>query len=149
MNITPVTNKDDLHDICAQLAASRWAKDNDMAEYAPTALSQFVDNDHNLLIVGRVNGQIVCSAICYMLDHPDKSRKSLYIDELDTHPDHRRKGYASDMIAWLRSFALERSLQEVWLATESKDNQAANAFYQSLKPTETVECNLYSYSAKQ
>lgn len=145
MIISRLNLEDNLDEVCLQFAPEKWGKDNDMSVYTSSALRTFLSSNHNVLVVGRVDNTIVCSALCYVLDHPDPTRKSLYIDELDTHPDHRRKGYASELITWLRNFAAELNLSEVWLGTETNDNEGANAFYRSLNPDEIILCNLYSY----
>ena len=149
MEITFIKSDDNLAAICDELSAARWGADNDMATYHPQSLRQFLSSDKNILVIGKMKDEIVCAALCYVLDHPDKSRTSLYIDELDTHPNHRRKGYASNMVVWLRDYAAKNGLNEVWLATESKDNESANNFYESLEPAETVQSTVYTYSKKE
>lgn len=149
MEIRLIKSEDNLAAISDELSAAKWGADNDMATYTPESLQEFLSSSKNILAVGKASNEIVCAALCYVLDHPDKSRKSLYMDELDTHPDHRRKGYASSMVSWLRDYAVKNGLNEVWLATEYKDNEVANNFYESLKPIETVQCNIYSYTNKE
>lgn len=39
------------------------------------------------------------------------SGKTLYIDDLVTHPDHIRKGYAGELLAWLKKYALENNYE--------------------------------------
>jgi ribosomal protein S18 acetylase RimI-like enzyme len=148
MIIQHITQHDDLLTICAELTHASWGDDNDMAQYKPEHLRTFLADKAHLLVVGYVDSRIACSALCYCLHHPDKQRRSLYIDELDTHPAYRRKGYASAMVTWLQAFAAEHELPEVWLTTEMEDNEAANSFYRAIKPDEELKCNLYSYKAK-
>lgn len=149
MTITRIHSTDDLVSLCNELSPEKWGKDNDMPSYTPESLKKFLANRNNLLTIGSADGNVVSVALCYVLDHPDQSRKSLYVDELETHPNHRRKGYASAMITWLKAYVAEHDLNEVWLGTELEDNEAANLFYESMHPTETVKCNLYSYATKQ
>jgi len=35
------------------------------------------------------------------------SGKTLYIDDLVTHKDHQRKGYAATLLTWLKKYALD------------------------------------------
>lgn len=35
------------------------------------------------------------------------TEKTLYIEDLVTHPDHRRKGYAEQLLDWLKTYAKE------------------------------------------
>lgn len=149
MQIKRITKQDDLKTMCSQLCSSDWGSDNEMAAFKPSELGEFLEQATNMLVVGYKGDVIVCSALCYQLRHPDNSRRSLYIDELDTKPAHRRKGYASMMIDWLLGFAADHNLREVWLTTEIDDNNEANAFYKSLQPSEDLRCKLYSYKSRK
>ena len=149
MKIARVTLQDDLIAICAQLTPEKWGKDNEMKQYELEALQQFLAEAHNLLVLAWSGNSIVGVALGYVLMHPDGKEHSLYIHELDTHPDFRRQGIATKLIQWLREYASIHALQEVWLSTELEDNESANRFYRALLPDETLKSVIYSYNAQE
>ena len=61
--------------------------------------------------------------------HPDKN-PHLFVNELATHADHRRKGVATRLMQTVVDFGREKGLWPVWLAAEGDDEQA-KAFYRS------------------
>lgn len=148
MSIRQLTSQDNLSAICEQLAPELWGKDNDLPIYNAANLQKFIDNSDSLFVVAYEGDKIVACALSHILRHPDPTRNSIYVDEIDTHPQHRRKGYATQILRWLQDYARNNGLTEVWLATEYDDNEATNAFYRSLSPDEELKCNLYSFKAK-
>jgi GNAT superfamily N-acetyltransferase len=148
MNILQVTDSNDVISVCGQLGDNDWGTDNDMARYAVQELQEFVSNTNNMLVVCLVDGAVVSSALAYKLNHPDPTRRSIYIDEIDTRPSYRRKGYASAIIEWFRDFAPSVGLNEAWLTTESEDNEQTNAFYKALDPAENLKTVIYSYQKR-
>jgi ribosomal protein S18 acetylase RimI-like enzyme len=84
--------------------------------------------------------------LCYELPHPD-GEDMLYVHELDTHPDFRRQGVGQALMQELFKIAKERGLSEVWLGADD-DNQAANALYRKLGPSEEGSTTTYSYTVE-
>lgn len=70
----------------------------------------------------------LCSAT--VLLHPDKP-PALFINEVGTHRDFRRRGVARRMISQMISIARARGCHGVWLGAGS-DNAAALALYRSM-----------------
>ena len=140
-----ITQADDLGAICAQMQPKLWGSDNEMTSYQPTLLKKFLAAGH-LLLVAYNNKTIAGAAIAHELLHP-AGEHSLYIHELDTHPDYRRMGVASELMAELNKLAKDRGLTEVLLGTET-ENPAANAFYNSLDPYEIEPSEIYAYKVK-
>jgi len=61
--------------------------------------------------------------------HPDKGTE-MFLYELGTHEDHRRKGVARSLVDALSAIAREHGCHGMWVVTES-DNDAALATYRS------------------
>jgi ribosomal protein S18 acetylase RimI-like enzyme len=133
---------DDLAAICAQMQPGKWAPDNEMTSYQPESLKRFLDKG-GILLLAYEDEIIAGAALCYELPHP-AGEDSLYVHELDTHPDFRRRGIATQLMNEVRRIAVERNLTEVWVGTET-DNNAANALYRNLGPDESEQCVIYSY----
>lgn len=127
-----------------------WGRDNEMTSYQPEKLRIFLESGGILILAkdvdpstGSGQGKIAGAALCYVLPHP-AGEDSLYVHELDTHPDYRRQGVATQLMQKAMEIAKEKGCIEVWLGTET-DNDAANAFYKTLKPYEIEPSVIYAY----
>lgn len=137
-----VRTSDDLAAICTQMQPDNWAADNEMSSYKPESLKQFLDKG-GILLLAYEGDKIAGAALCYELPHPDGD-DTMYVHELDTHPDFRRRGIATALMAEVMKLAKQRGYSEVWLGAD-KDNPAANELYQKLGPNEVEETVTYSY----
>lgn len=144
MYIRVTTQADDLSAICAQITPEKWGKDNEMTRYDETALREFLKDDKNILILAWDGDNISGAALAYELPHPSSGESSIYVHELDTHPNYRRQGVATRLMKAVFNEAKKRGLSEVWIAADH-DNETANTFYKSLKPTEIDPSVTYSY----
>lgn len=59
--------------------------------------------------------------------HPDKGTE-MFVYELGTHEHHRRRGVATALLEELKTIAIDRGCNGLWVATEP-DNAAAIATY--------------------
>ena len=78
---------------------------------------------HDDLVVG-----MVMSVILYTPDKPPE----LFLNEIGTGDDWRRKGIARSLMQKLFERADSEGIEEIWLGTEP-DNDAANGLYQGFK----------------
>jgi len=145
MHIRRVGVHDDLSDICAQMQPGNWASDNEMTSYQPKALQDFLQQNGILLLAYEADN-IAGVALCYTMPHPDGNRM-LYVHELDTHPNFRRQGIATQLMQAVFGLAKERGLSEVWLGAD-KDNAGANALYTKLNPVDADPTITYSYKVQ-
>ena len=148
MNFTiqNVTMADDLSAICSQMQPGLWAEDNQMTSYKPKLLKQFLEAG-NILLLAKDGDKIAGAVIAHKLLHP-AGVSSLYVHELDTHPDYRRQGVATMLMNKCKEIAQSEGLTEVWLGTET-DNAAANAFYKTLNPYEIEPSVIYAYNTSK
>lgn len=143
VTIQRVGPADDLAAICTQINPKDWAEDNEMTSYQPDALKKFLANDQNLLLLAYDGEKIAGVALCYSLPHPS-GEDTLYVHELDTHPNYRRQGIATQLLQETFKIAKEEGWDEVWLGAD-QDSLPANALYKSLQPTEIEPSVTYSY----
>lgn len=140
-----VTLQDDVVAVCTQMQPDLWGKDNEMTSYQPENLKKFLDAA-GILLLAKDGEKIAGAALCYVLPHP-AGEDSLYVHELDTHPDYRRKGIATQLMQKAMQIAKEKNLTEVWVGTETT-NVTADAFYRSLDPYEVEPSTIYAYKVK-
>ncbi len=145
LNLELVSKGSDLASICEQMQPDKWAEDNQMTSYQLERLKEFLEAG-GILVLAKDGDKVAGVAICYKLLHP-AGESSLYVRELDTHPDYRRQGVATLLMNKCKEIAKSESLTEVWLGTEA-DNDVANAFYTALDPDEVEPSVIYAYKVK-
>lgn len=107
----------------------------------PEQARAFLESDLHHLFVAFDGGLAVAFASATVLLHPDKP-PSLFINEVGTHDDHRRKGHARAVVQALIDHGREIGCQGIWLATEP-DNAPARGLYRALGAAEFA---IVSYS---
>ncbi len=129
--------------ICAQMQPDTWGKDNEMTAYEPALLRSFLEAG-NYLVLAYEGDRIAGAATAYPLPHPSAGGSSLYVHEVDTHPDFRQRGVATKLMGELFAIAKEQGLSEVWLGADD-GNEPAHALYKGLHPYEADHCTIYAY----
>jgi ribosomal protein S18 acetylase RimI-like enzyme len=131
----------DLRQIAAELNAADWeasVKDFSIADF-----DQFLRSEDRYYLIASIGAEIVGAIHGYKLLHPT-GVTYMYIDEVDTMANHRRKGIARAMMISVLELAKEWGCDQAWLGTEH-DNDAAKALYMSLEPFEIENGPIYSY----
>lgn len=145
LELQQVASRDSIEAICQQMQPEVWGDDNEMTSYQPESLQKFLESG-GVLILAKDGEKIVGAALGYIHRHPD-GNDSLYVDELDTHPDYRRQGVATHLMNKAGEIAKEKGCTEVWVSTETT-NETADKFYCSLDPYEVEPSYIYTYKVK-
>ena len=138
-----VTTESPIDKICQQFQPDRWGADNKMTSYQPKLLREFLANDKNILLFAYADSKIAGAALVYFLPHP-ASEDTLYVHELDVHPNFRRQGVAEGLMNEVFQISRERGCPEVWLEASS-GNVPANTLYKKLAPNLIKDSVLYSW----
>ena len=97
--------------------------------------TQDLDSKGRPLVVGQ------CAAVLH--HHPDKPTE-LYVDELGTAADYRRRGIGRKLMEVMFDWGRELGCEESWLGTEI-DNLAARALYEMLPEVESSSAVIFEY----
>lgn len=146
-DIRRIKPTDDLELICSQMQPNNWAADNEMTSYQPEHLRRFLDDENNILVLAYDDDKIAGALLGFVLAHPD-GNDTLYVHELDTHPDFRRHGIAKMLMNRANKIARAKNLDEVWLGAD-QDNPGANEFYKTLNPSEIEPTITYTYKVEK
>ena len=103
-------------------------------EPLPEQTRAFLASEREFLWLAIVKGRPAGFVSATSILHPDK-RPHLFVNELATHEDHRRRGIATRLMRTVEQYGREHGLWPIWLAAEGDDEQAI-AFYQSLSDME-------------
>ena len=88
------------------------------------------DKDHHL-IVCEVDGKIVSSCVCVIIPNLTRNvRPYAFIENVVTHKDYRKKGYATDCLNYAKKVAQESNCYKMMLLTGSKEEKTL-AFYEN------------------
>lgn len=93
IKIRRVTEHDDLAAVAASIDEEDWGDDNDLDDYSEDALREIAGNPDTILLIAYLDGAPVGLALAARILKPYGDHW-LYVDEFDTHPDHRRQGIA-------------------------------------------------------
>ena len=88
------------------------------------------DNNHHL-IVCEVDGKIVASCVCVVIPNLTRNvRPYAFVENVVTHADYRKKGYATDCLNYAKHIAKENNCYKMMLLTGSKEESTLN-FYRN------------------
>lgn len=83
---------------------------------------QIIRDPNHHLIVNDVEEQIVSSCVCVIIPNLTRNaRPYAFVENVVTHGDHRRKGYASECLDYARQIAEKENCYKMMLLTGSKE----------------------------
>lgn len=83
---------------------------------------QIMEDGNHHLIVKTVDGKIVSSCVCVIVSNlTHRVRPYAIVENVVTHSDYRRRGYASECLDYARAVAEEKNCYKIMLLTGSKD----------------------------
>lgn len=88
------------------------------------------DANHHL-IVCEVDGKIVASCVCVIIPNLTRNvRPYAFVENVVTHAEYRKKGYATDCLNFAKKTAEENHCYKMMLLTGSKEEGTLN-FYRN------------------
>ena len=102
-------------------------------------------NDANPhLIVCEIDGKIVASCVCVIIPNLTRNvRPYAFVENVVTHGEYRKKGYATDCLNFAKQIAEENNCYKMMLLTGSKEestlNFYSNAGYNSSDKTAFIQ----------
>lgn len=88
------------------------------------------DENHHL-IVCEAEGKIVASCVCVIIPNLTRNvRPYAFIENVVTHKDYRKKGYATACLNYARQIAESNNCYKMMLLTGSKEEETLN-FYRN------------------
>ena len=137
MEVKEIKASDDLEKLILDINSASWDESNDIQCYSVSSLIAYLERKDTWFLACYLecDGQntLLGIASARLEWKPYADRPWLYVDEIDTCCNHRRKGVATELMLTFFNLAKDKDCEVVWLGAEST-NLAAQKLYQSLKP---------------
>lgn len=105
---------------------------------------QIVQDENHHLIVNEIDGKIVSSCVCVIIPNLTRNaRPYAFVENVVTHTDFRKRGLASECLAYAKQIALQNHCYKMMLLTGSKEKKTLdfyrNAGYNSVDKTAFIQ----------
>ena len=137
-------NKDDLEEILnlyLYLHEKSVPKDS---EHLRKTWDSIINDENHHLIVCEIDDKIVASCVCVIIPNLTRNvRPYAFVENVVTHGEYRKKGYATDCLNFAKQIAEENNCYKMMLLTGSKEestlNFYSNAGYNSSDKTAFIQ----------
>ena len=129
MKMLREANKDDLEEILnLYLYLHEKSVPKDSAHLRKTWDSIINDDNHHLIVCA-IDDKIVASCVCVIIPNLTRNvRPYAFVENVVTHGEYRKKGYATDCLNFAKQIAEENNCYKMMLLTGSKEESTLN-FY--------------------
>ena len=99
-------------------------------EHLKNTWNQILEDKNHHLIVNEIDGRIVSSCVCVIIPNLTRNvRPYAFIENVVTHADYRKKGYAAECLAYAKALAQKENCYKMMLLTGSKNPETLR-FYE-------------------
>lgn len=124
-------NKNDLDEILHLYLYLHETNIPEDSEQLRNTWNNIVNDNHHHLIVCEVDGKIVASCVCVIIPNLTRNvRPYAFLENVVTHGDYRKKGYATACLNYAKQIAEENNCYKMMLLTGSKKENTLN-FYRN------------------
>lgn len=99
-------------------------------EHLENTWKQIMEDKNHHLIVNEIDGKIVSSCVCVIIPNLTRNvRPYAFVENVVTHADYRKKGYASECLNYAKAIAKKENCYKMMLLTGSKREETLR-FYE-------------------
>ena len=130
--ITLIAN---LEKLAGKINVAQWDEGNELSEgaYSAESLTGYLQSDGTFFFACFAGSELAGMASAQLLPRAYGKHSTLYVDELDTAVNYRRRGVATELMNEIKKLADDTDSDELWLGTE-KTNIGAQKLYEKLSP---------------
>ncbi|CAM3710117.1 GNAT family N-acetyltransferase [Smaragdicoccus niigatensis] len=111
--------------------------------FTEASLQQFLTNDDAIYLTIHHDDRLVGALHGFAYLHPS-GKRYVYVDEVDTAEDFRRRGVAKKLMEAALDIARDLDAESLWLGTDDF-RDPAKKLYQSLNPSAIEPGSIYSW----
>ncbi len=101
-------------------------------EHLKSTWKQIIEDRNHHLLVNEVDGKIVSSCVCVIIPNLTRNvRPYAFIENVVTHKEYRKNGYASQCLNYARQIAEQENCYKMMLLTGSKRTETLR-FYENV-----------------
>lgn len=124
-------NQNDLNEILQLYLFLHETSIPEESELLRKTWNQMINDENHHLIINEVEGKIVASCVCVIIPNLTRNvRPYAFVENVVTHGDYRRKGYATACLDYAKEIAKENNCYKMMLLTGSKKESTLN-FYRN------------------
>ena len=98
--------------------------------YLEKIWDQIVEDPNHHLLVNEIDGKIISSCVCVIIPNLTRNvRPYAFVENVVTHADYRKKGYAGECLDYARKIAEQENCYKMMLLTGSKKPETLH-FYE-------------------
>ena len=103
----------------------------EMSEHLKQVWGSICSDPNHHIIVKEIDGAIVASAVCVIIPNLTRNvRPYAFIENVVTHTDYRKKGYATECLNYAKELAKKENCYKMMLLTGSKTETTLH-FYEN------------------
>ncbi|MCR4898598.1 MAG: GNAT family N-acetyltransferase [Acholeplasmatales bacterium] len=103
----------------------------DDIEHLKDVWNEIMEDKNHHIIVNDINGKVVSSCVCVIIPNLTRNgRPYAFVENVVTHIDYRKKGYATSCLNYAKEIALNNNCYKMMLLTGSK-RQTTLDFYKN------------------
>lgn len=115
-----------------------------MTEHLKNAWETIIRDENHHIIVNELDGKMVSSCVCVIIPNLTRNiRPYALIENVVTHADYRRNGYATECLNYAKEMAKKANCYKIMLLTGSKKETTfkfyRNAGYNSTDKTAFIQ----------
>lgn len=119
-------NKDDLDEILQLYLYLDEDRVPEASEHLRNTWDSIVSDRNHHLIVCEVEGKPVASCVCVIIPNLTRGRPYAFVENVVTHADYRKMGYATSCLDLAKQIARENNCYKMILLTGSKEESILN-----------------------
>lgn len=124
-------NKNDLDEILQLYLYLHEKSIPEDSEHLRSTWDNIMKDANHHLIVCETDGKIVASCVCVIIPNLTRNvRPYAFVENVVTHGEYRKKGYATDCLNFAKKIAEENNCYKMMLLTGSKEESTLN-FYRN------------------
>ena len=122
-------NKSDLDEILKLYLYLHEKSIPEDSQHLRSTWNNIMNDVNHHLIVSEIDGKVVASCVCVIIPNLTRNvRPYAFVENVVTHREYRKKGYATDCLNFAKRIAEENHCYKIMLLTGSREESTLNLY---------------------